>query len=284
MQGIIEKIEKWLHWIVFLVLEVASLVLLFRFNSYHGSVWFTQANAVVGKVLQWEADVINYTRLTEVNRQLMRENLILQYNMDVMRHHLADLERDSSITEKLMSDQMVGMKLIPARVVNNSVQKRDNLLTIDRGSNDGVRTEMGVVCGTGVVGIVCMTSPHYSIVLPVLNSKSSISCRVRGTEYFGYMKWKGGSPLRAVMDDVPRHARIKKGDHIETSGFSNVFPAGIFVGKVNRILNSEDGLAYQLEIQLSTDFARLRDVSVVAQDLKSEIDSLQNHVMQEGLQ
>ena len=111
--------------------------------------------------------------------------------------------------------------------------------------------------------------------MSILNSNSSISCRLRGTEYFGYLKWKGGKPLRASMDDVPRHAHIKKGDIVETSGFSNVFPAGIFLGKVAEVKNSSDGLAYELEILLSTDLANIRHVAVINNQSKAELDSLQ---------
>lgn len=278
MQDFFDKIGQWAHWIVFLLLEGASLVLLLRFNQYQGSVWFTQANTAVGYVLDKEAQVLSYIQLGEINRELTQENLVLQYNLDQLRHELAELKHDSTLTELTMREQVAGLHMIPAQVVNNSVLKRNNFITINRGQADGVRSEMGVVCGTGVVGIVYMASEHYSLVLPVLNSRSSISCRLRDTEYFGYMKWKGGSPLRAIIDDIPRHAHIKKGDVVETSGFSSVFPAGIFVGKVNRVQNSEDGLSYQLQIQLSTDFARLRDVCIIADEMSIEVDTLQNHI------
>lgn len=281
MQNLLDKISQWSHWIVFLLLEVGSLVLLFRYNCYQSSIWFTQTNLLVGYVQEVEAEAKSYMQLSDVNHELMQKNIVLQYNLDILQHRLAQLEHDSTLTELQMKEQLKESTLIPARVVNNSVMQRDNYMIIDRGAKDGVRNEMGVVSGTGVVGIVYQTSEHYALVLPVLNSKSSISCRVRGTEYFGYMKWKGGSTLRAVIDDIPRHARIKKGDLVETSGFSNVFPAGIFVGKVNRVLNSEDGLAYQLEIQLSTDYARLRDVAVVADDMREELDNLQVEKVEE---
>lgn len=166
------------------------------------------------------------------------------------------------------------MRLIPARIIDNSVRKRDNMIVIDVGSEDGVAPEMGVLSGTGVVGIVSGVTPHHALVMSILNSHSSISCRLRGTEYFGYLKWKGGRPLRAYMDDVPRHAHIEKGDIVETSGFSNVFPAGIFLGKVAEIKNSSDGLAYELEILLSTDIANLRHVNVINNLIKEELDSL----------
>ena len=263
MNALSDKLKNWGHWIVFLILEVASLVLLFRFNAYQGSVWTTQANDVVGRVLEGRQRLIAYSQLGEANRQLTEMNLQLQSELDVVRHRLAELEHDSSATERAVASQLAGIHRIPAQVVSNSIRDRENYITINRGLADGVQNEMGVVCGTGVVGIVYQAGQHYSLVLPVLNSRSSISCRLHDTEYFGYMKWNGGSPLLAFIDDIPRHAKIKVGEMVETSGFSSVFPAGIFVGKVRRILNSDDGLSYKLEIGLSTDFARLRNVSVI---------------------
>ena len=263
MNALSDKLKNWGHWIVFLILEVASLVLLFRFNAYQGSVWTTQANDVVGRVLEGRQRLIAYSQLGEANRQLTEMNLQLQSELDVVRHRLAELEHDSSATERAVASQLAGIHRIPAQVVSNSIRDRENYITINRGLADGVQNEMGVVCGTGVVGIVYQAGQHYSLVLPVLNSRSSISCRLHDTEYFGYMKWNGGSPLLAFIDDIPRHAKIKVGEMVETSGFSSVFPAGIFVGKVRRILNSDDGLSYKLEIGLSTDFARLREVSVI---------------------
>lgn len=273
MEILTDRIRTWGHWIVFLLLEVASLVLLFRYNPYQGSVWFTQANAVTGQVMEWESQVLSYIHLGEENRQLTELNLDLQSEVDVLRHRLAELEHDSSATERAIASQLVGMERIPAQVVNNSVRDKDNLITINRGYDDGVRNEMGVVCGTGIVGIVCQTGRHYATVLPVLNSRSNISCRLKRTEYFGYLKWTGGNPLRAYIDDIPRHARIKEGETVETSGFSSVFPAGIFVGKVKRILNSDDGLSYKLEVRLSTDFARLREVAVIKNKIETTEDA-----------
>lgn len=263
MNTLLDRIRIWGHWIVFLLLETASLVLLFRFNAYQGSIWFTQANHVAGRVLEWENRVIAYSNLGQVNHELQEANLELQTEVDVLRHRLAELEHDSTFTERLLAEQLAQIRRIPAQVINNSIRDRENLIVINRGSDDGIENEMGVVCGTGVVGIVSQTGRHYAIVLPVLNSHSSISCRLHDTEYFGYMKWNGGSPLRAFIDDIPRHAKIEVGERVETSGFSRVFPPGIFVGKVKRVLNSDDGLSYKLEIQLSTDFARLRDVAVI---------------------
>ena len=274
MHDFIERITAYIHWALFLILEAFSGFLLFQYNHYQGSIWFTQANTVVGIVHEWEAKALSYLRMPAENAALVRRNIILQQNLDNLRHELAEAKGDTSLSQKTQEELIEGMTLIPARIIDNSVRKRDNMLVIDVGSEDGVAPEMGVLSGTGVVGIVSGVTPHHALVMSILNSHSSISCRLRGTEYFGYLKWKGGRPLRAYMDDVPRHAHIKKGDVVETSGFSNVFPAGIFLGKVDKIKNSSDGLAYELEILLSTDIANLRHVNVINNLIKEELDSL----------
>lgn len=274
MHDFIERITAYIHWAIFLLLEVLSGLLLFKYNSYQGSIWFTQANTAAAYVHEWEAKAFAYLRMPAENAELVQRNILLQHETDSLRHLLADALKDSSATEKKQNTLLQDIKLIPAHIVDNSVRNRDNLLVINAGSNAGVEPEMGVVSGTGVVGIVSAVTPHYSLVISILNSHSSISCRLRRTDYFGYLKWKGGNTLRAYMEDVPRHAHIKVGDIVETSGFSNVFPAGIFLGKVAKIKNSSDGLAYELEILLGTDMSNLRHVNVISNLNKKELDSL----------
>lgn len=274
MHEFLERITANVHWALFLILEVLSGFLLFQYNHYQGSIWLTQANTVAAMVHEWEAEVISYLYLPVENAAMAKRIAVLEYNNDVLRHELADLRADTTYTQKAQMKTLSDLTLIPARIVDNSVRKRDNTLVINVGSKDGIEPEMGVVSGTGVVGIVSQVSPHYALVISILNSHSSISCRLRGTEYFGYMKWQGNHLLQASMADVPRHAHIKKGDIVETSGFSNVFPAGIFLGKVARVRNSSDGLAYELDIQLSTDLAHLRNVNVIKNNFKAELDSL----------
>lgn len=275
MKTLLDFLAKYYHWLVFFILEVVSFVLLFQFNHYQNSVWLTTANAVVGRIDLWERRVLNYLTLGQVNEQLMRRNLLLQQNNDELQRRLAELTHDSTQTERLLAERLQGVRLLPAKVVTNSVMRRDNYITISAGEADGVEPEMGVVSGTGIVGIVYMTSRHYSIVMPLLNQHSRISCRLRDSQYFGYLRWEGDNPLHAVLDDIPRHARFKVGDIVETSGFSSIFPPGIFVGRVRAISNSDDGLSYKLKVLLGTDFSRLQDVCVVAQEFQTEVSELE---------
>ena len=271
MQGIIDWIGRFSHWLVLLLLECISLALLVSFNSYQGSVWFSSANHAIGKLQAWQQEGLDYLSLGERTKELTERNIMLESELEVLRNEIAELKHDSSYTERVLAAKLRTYPTMQARVVNNSITMRDNYLTIDKGAKDGVRPKMGVVCGTGVVGIVSQVTDHYAIVMSVLNSKSSISCRLRGSSYFGYLHWQGGNVLCATLDDVPRHANFKIGDAVETSGFSNVFPPGIFVGRVIQIKDSRDGLSFQLMVQLSSDLANIRDVAVVFNDHDSDI-------------
>lgn len=263
MKNLIEFLQKYNHWFVFITLEVISFILVFWYNNYQGSVWFTSANAVSGKVLAWDAEVESFFSLGKVNGELTQRNLYLEQQVRKLSEQLAAVTKDSGWAHRNELALLKEYRLIPAKVVSNSVVRHDNLLTIDKGTADGVRKDMGVVCGNGVVGIVYLTSSHYSIVIPVLNIESNISCRIRGRGYFGYLHWVGGDIRKAYVEDVPRHARFCLYDEVETSGYSSVFPPGVLVGKIMHVYNSPDGVSYRLQVQLSTDFGRLRDVCVI---------------------
>ena len=265
MHNLTEFLAKHNHWFVFLVLEVVSMVLLFRYNSYQGSVWFSSANAVTGKVYEWDSAVESFFSLSGVNSQLTQRNAFLEQQVRMLDDSIARLTRsqEAAVTRLSSMVPFQGCRLIPAKVVANMVNRYDNLITIDKGSADRVKRDMGVVCGMGVVGIVYLVSEHYSIVIPALNSHSNISCTIQRRGYFGYLRWRGGSSQLAYLEDVPRHAHFKLGDNVVTSGYSSVFPPGVMVGKVLHVFNSADGLSYRVQVKLSTDFARLRDVCLV---------------------
>lgn len=263
MRNLLEFLSRHGHWFLFVLLETLSFILVFQYNGYQGSVWFSSANTVAGKVYEWESQVESFFSLTKANEELTLRNVSLEQQLKEMREKLAVATGDTNVLHGLQARQLSSYRLIKAKVVSNSLDKVDNLLTIDKGSADGVKADMGVVSGNGVVGIVYQVSPHYAIVIPVLNSHSSISCMIEDRGYFGYLHWNGGYRHLAYVDDVPRHARFRLGDNIVTSGYSSVFPSGVQVGKIKYVFNSPDGLSYRLKVQLATDFGTLRDVVVI---------------------
>lgn len=277
MHNLLDFVRKYSYFFLFILLEVASLALLFRFNSYQGSVWFSAANSAVARIDGFYGNTLAYINLNEVNKDLTARNIQLQREAELLRSQLHQFTKDTTLTEQIMHEKLKDYTMIPATVVSNSNERDNNYLVIDKGTIDGIKPEMGVVGGGGVVGIVYLTGPHHSLVIPVTNRKSSISCRVRGQSYFGYLQWDGSSMRRAYVDDIPRYARVKKGEAVETSGYSSVFPPGIFIGRIRSISNSPDGQSYKLDVTLGTNFANLRDVEVVATPYKAEIDTLQVH-------
>lgn len=263
MRNLLEFLAKYNHWFVFLILEVVSMVLLFQYNSYQGSAWFSSANAVTGKLYEWDANVETFFSLTKVNQELTQRNAYLEQEVQKLSDSLVSVTKDSSIYHRDQFALLRNYRLIPAKVVANSVDKPGNLMTIDKGSADGIHKDMGVISGTGVVGIVYLVAEHYAIVIPVLNTKSNINCMIQNRGYFGYLRWKGGVSDLAYLEEVPRHAHFKLGDYVVTSGYSAVFPPGVRVGRILHVFNSADGLSYRVQLRLSTDFARLRDVCVI---------------------
>ena len=263
MQNLIAFFTKNFHWLLFLFLELVCVVLLFRYNSYQGSVWVSSANAVIGKVYEWKSDVEQFFSLEERARRLTDENIALQRQLNQVREELLDLKGDTAVFDSVAQEVISELHLLPAKVVSNSLRRPDNLLTVDRGRTDGVMPDMGVVSGTGLVGVVYMVGEHYSVVMPLLNVHSRVSCAIRNHGYFGYMSWDGSSTTDAFMEDVPRHAQFKTGEWVETSGYSDIFPPGITIGQITAIGNSADGLSYRLRVKLNTNFSTLREVSII---------------------
>ena len=265
MRNLLEFLRNHFHWFLFVLLEVLCAVLLFQYNNYQNGVWFTSANWVTGKVYEWTSWMESFFSMTKVNEDLTLRNFYLERQVTQLRRLYAEATTETDVKEQQELEKLQQYKLIPAKVVTNELHLANNLITIDKGEKDGVEVGMGVACGKGVVGVVYLTNAHYSIVIPVLNMKSSrISCAIRNRGYFGVLRWDGRDAGIAYVEDIPRHARFNKGDWVETNGFSTIFPPGILVGQIKQVYNSRDGLSYRLQVRLSTDFGNLRDVVVIS--------------------
>ena len=275
MRNLLNFLVKYNYWFFFILLEVASFVLLFRFNRYQQSVFFTSANTVAGKLYEVTGSIASYFHLKETNEDLLDHNIRLEQRVALLERELLAVRSDTMRYHSLDSvSQGSNYSLYKARVIKNSLNRLDNYLTLDKGSADSIRPEMGVVDANGVVGIVYKTTPHYALVISLLNSKSSLSCKIQGSGYFGYLKWEGGDSQYAYLRDLPRHAEFNVGDTVVTSGYSAVFPPGLLVGYIDEMYDSHDGLSYLLKIRLATDFSRISDVRVIANNGLPELKQL----------
>ena len=281
MRALIDIIVKNKHWFLFLLLEVISLVFLFSHNGYQKNVYFTTANGVVGSAYDVISSITTYLHLGE-------ENAALEQTNEQLRRELYELKQAQEYIKLNNTKRLPALArkydLVNAQVVNMTLHKANNLITINKGEADGIHPEMGVVCSRGVVGIVYMTSRHYSIVIPLLNVNSKISCRLRHSEYFGSLIWKRGYADMAYVTSIPCHAPVKKKDIVETNGFSDIFPPGLPIGTVQGINNSSDGMSYLLKVKLFANFATLREVSVITNYTSSERRQLEEQALNPAAQ
>ncbi len=270
MRNLIQFFVKYHNLLLFLALEAVSMVLLFSYNSYQGSIWVSSANAVTGKIYEWDAAVKEFFSLSEVNDSLTARNIQLEQELHLLGELYAGATHDTTDIERATREHLSRYNIVEAKVIGNSLYSPNNLITINRGEADGIRGDMGVVAGNGAVGIVVQTSEHYSIVMPIVNVHSRVSCRIRGRGYFGYLRWDAADPATVYLEDIPRHATFEVGDKVETSGYSAIFPEGVLVGTITEVGNSHDGVSYRMRVRPAVDFACLRDVRVIRDNSFSE--------------
>ena len=265
MRNLLNFLFRYNHCIVFVLLQGVSFLLLFSFNNYQHSRFFTSANAFVGKIYEATRAVMGYFDLQRQNEVLMERNIWLEQQLLLADKRLKEME-EASTTSWPAETTTTMFQSYKACVIKNSLNRADNYITLNQGSLAGIKPDMGVIGPNGVVGIVYKTSPHYSLVISLLSSKSNLSCKIAGNEYFGFLQWEGGDSRYAYLKDLPRHAEFAIGDTIVTSGFSTVFPQGMMVGVIEEANDTNDGLSFLLKIKLATDFGKLRNVHVLARE------------------
>lgn len=275
MNNIFQILYKHLHWVVFIALEIICFVLLFSYNNFQSSVYLSTANEVTARLLKGRDKVTRYFGLAEKNHVLSEQNAQLQQRIVELEMLNAQYHLDSlAKTETIQRIYRTGYHITPAQVIDKSVNKTDNYFTLDRGTSDGVAPDMGVMGVDGVVGVVFKCTEHYSLVMTLLNSNNSISCKVSGNNDIGYLQWQGGDPRYATLHDLPRYSNVTVGDTIVTSGNSSFFPEGIMVGTVEEKHHTTDGLYMNLKVLLSTQFVNLEHVFVVSKMDTEEIIEL----------
>ncbi|NDV66798.1 rod shape-determining protein MreC [Bacteroides sp. 224] len=281
MRNLLDFLIKYNYWFLFILLEVVCFGLLFRFNHYQQGVFFSSANVLTGAIYEVSGGISSYFHLKQVNDALIERNIELEAKVVELESVLKDNQLDSVFIHNKTLSSMADIEVFKAHVINNTVNKVDNYITLNKGTIDGIKPEMGVIDGRGVVGIVYMTSTHYSVAISLLNSKSNISCKIKGSDYFGYLRWEyGNEPNAAYLKDLPRHAEFNIGDTVITSGYSTVFPEGIMVGTIEELGDSHDGLSYLLKVKLATDFGKISNVRIISREGQNEQHDLEKNSIQ----
>ena len=242
---------------------VICFVLLFKFNPYQQSVFFSSANEMAGRFYIMTSGITGYFGLQEINRDLQKQNGNLEMELIRLRDEVSRLSGDSLLVRTSADSSLSRYDFQIAQVINNSVFKTHNYITLNKSRKDGIHSEMGVIDQNGIVGIVNVVSDHYAVAISLLNPKLRLSCKVKGSNYFGSLVWDGKDPRFAVLEELPRHVKFVKGDTIVTSGYSSVFPEGLMVGTVDGFSKQRNDNFYALTVKLSTDFFRLNDVRIL---------------------
>ena len=269
-------IIKHNHWFLFLLLEGIGVMLIVQFNSYQNATVFTSANKVTGNIFATITNVGSYFSLKSENERLLRYNCELNQQIEQLNGKLSQIT-DSATIARLGQRGDKEFYYNTATVVNNSINKVNNYITIDKGTRQGVKDQMGVFNHQGVIGITYTSSENFTIVLPLLNSRSSISCKVKGNTLCS-LKWDGNDAQHSYLIDLPRYELFENGDTVYTSGFSSIFPADIPVGRIDRLEDSADGQAYRARVELFVDFATIDNVFVVGNDNMEEQEKLEQSI------
>ena len=266
MRRLLEFLVGKRHWFLFILLEIVAITMVYRNNRYQRNIMFSSANVVTGQIASLSASVTSYMNLREINKELLERNGRLELRLLDLQDQLEAMMADTVQVDVFADDstyQYVDYSFVVANVVNNSVSALSNYITVDKGRLDGVAPDMGVVSERGVAGIVTTVSDHFSVIIPLLNPKFKLSCKVLGSSYFGSLSWSGRDVAYANLDELPRHVEFQKGDTIVTSGYSAVFPAGIIVGTVADFEKQRDDNFYSLQVKLATDFPSLQTVRIL---------------------
>ncbi len=265
--------------ILFVILEIISIILISNHSYYQRSVIIHSTNQVTGSINRSFHSIVNYFLLKKVNQDLAEENAIL-------RSVLSDSLTAGEIREVLVQDTSYGQvyQYVPARVVGNTVNKANNFIMLNLGILHGIRKDMAVIAPDGVVGIVKEVSANFSTVLPVLHSQTKISAKIKRTDQLGTVVWDGLNFRHGTLADVPTHAVVMIGDTVITSGMSQIFPEGIMIGTVRDIDMDEGDNFYTLQIEFSVDYNSIGHVYIVKSFHKEEIDRLRAATGMEEIQ
>lgn len=260
MRNLFEFIWRNQFTLIFLILEVIGFFLLSSTNSFHQSKLYSTSVAISGEIYSINQSYEQYIGLLEENEQLKSENAML-------RERLFNI---ASIEEPLKKSY----ETIPATVIKSTFSWGNNFIIIDKGSDDGVNNEMGVLSSDGIVGRVVHVSSSYAAIMPILHSQSVTSVQLKNNNYFGRCKWNQFDSEVAQMLDIPNHVKVTEGDTIVTRGSNGIFPSGEIVGYVISTKKDPSEGFQEINFKLATNFQKLKAVYIIKNNNKAELDSL----------
>lgn len=276
MNNLVRFLTKNSFILLFLLLEIFAFWMLIANNNYQNSKFFNSSNFFVGNFYSTTRNIKDYFNLKQVNKELAEQNARLQSSN--ISSFVKVYGRIYQINDTSYHQTYV---YGTAKVINNSTNKRQNYITIDKGGLNGVEAEMGVISANGVVGIVKNVSKNFASVMSVLHDKTKLSAKIKKSGYFGSLVWEGNNYREAQLKDIPNHVKLIVGDTVVTTGYSSIFPENILIGTVAAFDLPEGNNFYNITIRFSVDFKKLSQVYIVRSLQKNEKDELETNSQQE---
>ena len=279
MRNLLNYILRNSAWFLAILLFAFSIFLVFKHNSYQRSIYLTSANKVSGEIFSISNNVTSFFQLKSNNKELLEKNADLERSVQLLKKEIVTLRSDSNAIEAFTIDsiQPTQFEFIPADVVNISISKFSNYITIDKGSLDGIKPDMGVISTQGVVGVVRSVSKHFSVIIPIINPKFRLGAKLKNSDNFGSVAWDGQNAKEAQLREMPKHELFVVGDTVVT-GFSRIFPAGIVVGYTKEMGTSIDDNFNTFNIDLATNFHTLQHVLIIDDKYNRERTLLETSV------
>ncbi len=270
MQQIIYFIKKFKYFLLFVFLEFIAFVFTFQHHSYHKSKFVNSANFITGGIYNELNSITEYLNLKSENKLLIEENTHLK-NLLEQRNSVAPITINTVIdTVKYFQKY----EYTVAKIINNNYTKRNNILTLNKGTNQGVTQDLGVINGKGVIGVIKNVSSNYATVISILNSYSKINVRLKNNTHYGTLVWDGNDYNTVQITDMPRQAKIKLGDTVITGGKSTIFPEGIPIGVIKNF-EFKSQQYKKIDVALFNDMSAISNVQIVKNLQREEQKSLE---------
>lgn len=257
---------------MFLALEAISFSLMVSLNNYQRVAFVNSSNDLVGTLYERFSHLDDYFSLSRTNARLAAENASLrkQLQFRIMNQEKYPVNRPDTV-------EAPAYYFASAKVISNSVNKQFNYITLNKGSRQGIKPDMGIISADGVVGVITNVSPNYSTGLSILNKRLSIPAKINKNNYFGALVWDGEHSNTADLKEIPFHIIVNVGDTVVTSGYSSIFPEGIMIGTISKFDVETGTNFYNIKVELSTNFRTLKYVEVVKDTKQAELKKLETN-------
>lgn len=271
MGRLLELLFKWRSEVLLVFLVFLALGLTVTQSSHQKAIWLSSSGNLMGSIHRFTSNTAAYFTLKKRNNQLQEENAQLRASL-----YQAQFEKALIDGNFKSSDTLTPYEVIPAKVVKNSVLRKRNYISLNKGSKHGVTRDMAVTSDQGVIGIVEQVSENYSIVMSLLHEESSINASIKGGAYFGSLVWNGKKFDRCQLYDIPKTATLNIGDSIVTGGMSSIFPPGILIGQISQFSVPQNSSFYSIEVSLSNEMPNLSQVYIIKHRDQSERRTLES--------